>query len=460
MKRKSFTGLFLQYIAFFCVSTLALLFFVFFVFERMIGAGMILPANYAEVQIEKNRERLSRADAVSEQMLPYGSRFGVFTEEGEYLYGTIASGKEQEEAWGSYKSKSRFAGGEGYFKFIPRDNGELCIVRYHIASRFAEDFAGGRLPDPVLCAAMLYILLFIVQAVLISRHFSKNLSKKLLAVRETTENIQRQNLEFERFHSDITEIEEILDSLCQMKDALRAALEEQWESKRQMKEQIGALVHDIKTPLTVIKGNTELLTEEEDEEEKREYLAYIGQNVSEIEGYLAVLWELLASEEERYETVKVECHMLAGKMAAQAESLALSWHRRVEVLMRQVEGEVRCDMRNIQRAWNNLLSNALEYTPLGKCIQVEFKICEDGGKKYLCAAVIDRGPGFSREELWHAAERFYQGDKSRHDKTHRGLGLAIASEFAKAQGGMVRFENAAEKGFGGRAELMIRIAGF
>lgn len=63
------------------------------------------------------------------------------------------------------------------------------------------------------------------------------------------------------------------------------------------------------------------------------------------------------------------------------------------------------------------------------------------GRKYLAVTVTDEGTGFSAEDLKHAAERFYQGDKSRSSKIHYGLGLHTASKFAQAQGGYLTIEN-------------------
>ena len=63
------------------------------------------------------------------------------------------------------------------------------------------------------------------------------------------------------------------------------------------------------------------------------------------------------------------------------------------------------------------------------------------------------GKGFSEQDLIYADQEFYSGDASRHDRTHQGLGLAIAKKFLKEQGGMLCFYNHAESG----AEVVCRI---
>lgn len=84
-------------------------------------------------------------------------------------------------------------------------------------------------------------------------------------------------------------------------------------------------------------------------------------------------------------------------------------------------------------------------------------MCQSENEKYLYAGVTDRGPGFTEEALQHAAEKFYQGDQSRHHKEHKGIGLYIASEFARVQGGKVTVENTKEEGYGGKVTLYIRM---
>ena len=61
-----------------------------------------------------------------------------------------------------------------------------------------------------------------------------------------------------------------------MKESLKASLEQQWKAEQMQKEQIAALAHDLKTPLTVIQGNADLISETELNEEQRLYAEYIS----------------------------------------------------------------------------------------------------------------------------------------------------------------------------------------
>ena len=99
------------------------------------------------------------------------------------------------------------------------------------------------------------------------------------------------------------------------------------------------------------------------------------------------------------------------------------------------------------------VSNAVEHTDRARGIVVRLQMEVYEGQEYLTATVRDFGKGFSEQDLIYADQEFYSGDASRHDRTHQGLGLAIAKKFLKEQGGMLCFSNHKETG----AEVVCRI---
>ncbi|SHK30027.1 His Kinase A (phospho-acceptor) domain-containing protein [Hathewaya proteolytica DSM 3090] len=93
--------------------------------------------------------------------------------------------------------------------------------------------------------------------------------------KEATAKIQNQDLDFTIQHSGITEIDEMLFSVDQMRAALKESLESQWKMEKNKRDQISAMAHDIKTPLTIIHGNTALLDETEQTSEQQQCTNYI-----------------------------------------------------------------------------------------------------------------------------------------------------------------------------------------
>ena len=245
----------------------------------------------------------------------------------------------------------------------------------------------------------------------------------------------------------------MMSSLSGMKEALKDSLTRQWDAQQQKKEQLAALTHDIKTPLTVIKGNAELLAETDLSAENRECTDAILANVGSMEQYLEHMRQLLYGRDRAEETEVVTCARLKEQFKEAAMQIAAA--EKVPVVFQEDSlcGNVCCKPGPVGRAWKNVVSNAVEHTDRARGIVVRLQMEVYEGQEYLTATVRDFGKGFSEQDLIYADQEFYSGDASRHDRTHQGLGLAIAKKFLKEQGGMLCFYNHAESG----AEVVCRI---
>ena len=106
---------------------------------------------------------------------------------------------------------------------------------------------------------------------------------------------------------------------------------------------------------------------------------------------------------------------------------------------------VRADSTRIEQVLDNLLSNALKYSPEGASVRLQMIPRRDEG--LLFVDVADAGPGIPAEELPHIFERFYQGrTKSRQVSVGSGLGLALAKKVVEAHGGRIWVESEVGKG--------------
>lgn len=244
-----------------------------------------------------------------------------------------------------------------------------------------------------------------------------------------------------------------------MKEALQKSLKEQWDIKRQKEDQIASLAHDIKTPLTIIRGNTELLLEEETEEEKRERDQEILDNVREIERYLQILQRTIrqfdgepnrGSKDGQEEQKNFPASFWIQEICERAQALGRT--KKLQICCRAADTDKMIYGRKEEcsRALWNIVSNGVDFSPLGGELLIEIK--ESG--EFLAVTVTDDGPGFTKEGLAHATEQFYQADKSRTRKDHYGMGLYIASEIMKEYKGFLQLEN--EEGRGGKVSLYFR----
>ena len=450
IKRKkrevTLAGLFTRYTVIFCVNILLIFVILIGVICLFPLSSLFLPANYAEEQIDEKRDAIAEADVVTSDLIPNRCSYGVYDADGWYLYGNFAD-EEKEPAWKHYEEERSSAGGTFYYQYIRRESGEVCIVKYALHLQFANEKLNDHLPNAegilIVVVLFLFVLLLLANAVLVSRTFAKVLKKRLQKLERVTQKIADQELDFEIEASDIREINTVMDSFEKMKRALKESLEQQWKLEQQKKEQMAALAHDIKTPLTVIRGHAELLAEETLPDEAGESTAYILSNVQQIEDYLAAMRQVLdggslPEQQERFsgEEVKELLFDIARQTAAAQGSFVLFSGEKTK-------GGVICDRQLLIRAFENILSNAFAYGDTEKGIRLSVaENCREG-EQFLKISVHNFGRGFSKRDLLSADQEFYSGDESRHDSTHQGLGLAIVRKFVAAQGGYLEYRNEA-----------------
>lgn len=482
-KKTTLTGLFGKYILGFTVIVILLAFICFFVMigtVTMIG-GLLLPANHAEQVLAENGDKIRNAEMVTEELIPAGTLYGVFSAEGKFLYGNFDE-KEKKIAWEKYRKDNKYAEGKGYYSFFRRKNGQVCITKYFVEVRYANEKWNQILPPAEQLTTWFTIGLFVIltaaSGFVLSRCFARRMRRQLEGLCEATEKIAASDLEFESRPSDIQEIGDVLMSLEKMKIALKDSLQQQWESEQQKNRQISALAHDIKTPLTVVRGNAELLAEGELKEEDQECVLEILKNVDYMEQYLDSMRQVLRGREEEETQEMVKTSELTRKLQEEAEVLGTA--EKIPVIMesesadKRKDGdfpgllepetentdEILCCTDEMMRAWRNILGNALEHTDPARGIRIEIRTEEisenrDSSRRYLVAAVRDHGSGFSEQALIYGAEPFFSGDDSRHDRKHQGLGLSIADTFMKKQGGFIKFANS-EDGSGAEVSLWIK----
>ena len=436
MKRKvTVQSVFRRFLVWFCLMTAGLLLICVIIFGVLGALGAVLPANYSEVALEKQRTKIQEADQVTADMIPDNCRYGVYSEDGTFLYGNLSQ-KDQEKAWEEYERGAGGDGAWGYLKHFSRD-GEVCLAVYHLKAEFTNPLLRKIFPGAPEGLILLFLILFLIQSVLLIRKFGNIIRRELETVKQVTEKVRLQNLDFEKPNSRIAEINEVMDSLVQMKEALESSLKQQWEMEENRRQQIRALVHDIKTPLTVIR-NTQLACEAESMEESRECQEYILQETDRIERYMRMLQEMLKSDGAmQFKKEKIKIKEFSESFAENARVMAAAGGQSITVVISLVSDYIISDRQMLLRAWENLLDNASQYTPKGGNIAV--KITEDGDM--LCFQIEDSGPGFTEEDIRRGPEQFYQGDRSRNSKSHYGMGLFIVQSFARQQGGKLILSN-------------------
>jgi len=203
---------------------------------------------------------------------------------------------------------------------------------------------------------------------------------------------------------------------------------------RRQRDFLADASHELRGPLTVIRGNLDLLQMDLPEAERREGAAEATEEVKRMSRLVSDLLFLAAEDaEERLEHQPVPLHELVSAAAERARSLDAGQHA-VTIICNDptlVQGD---RDRLGQMLWN-LVENALRYTEPGGTVTLGLH--NHGPVAEL--TVADTGVGIPAEHLPHIFERFYRVDRARsHGHGSTGLGLAIVKQVAEAHGGQVR----------------------
>ena len=278
---------------------------------------------------------------------------------------------------------------------------------------------------------------------IIAIRFGKALNRRLSTLIFIANKVEQQELDFEISASGIKEVDAILLSLDHMRAALKDALESQWKTEQEKNRQVSALAHDLKTPLTLVRGNAELLLESELSEEQRKYTGYIESSSLQMQNYVQTLIEVTKSwHGYQFRPQKIECDILIREIKQQLKGLCTVHNLTPTWDCRYTIHEIIADHDLLIRAIVNVLSNAAERTPTGG--KVLLSVSEENN--FLLFTVIDTGSGFSQEALIHGTEQFYMDDSSRTSKTHFGIGLYAANSIVQKHGGQLSLSNSIETG--------------
>jgi signal transduction histidine kinase len=197
--------------------------------------------------------------------------------------------------------------------------------------------------------------------------------------------------------------------------------------------------HELRAPLTVLRGNLELLERIPDmpEEDQQAAIVSLHEQARRVARLVDDL--LLLARSDVGQTLRqqpVELHEIVTSAVADVRSLPDG--KRVS-LRALAPVTLTGDGERLRQVVTALLDNARKYTPKDTAIQVSL----EAGRDEADLRIADEGPGIPPDELPHVFERFYRGDRARaSDPGGAGLGLAIARAKVEEQGGDIGIQSA------------------
>lgn len=405
------------------------------------STGLITYADYSERCTKDLAPVIAATPDLADVQLPMGCKYLVLDKNYQVTETTL-EGDDLDRAMEYAISGQINTNLNKQYLLVTREN-EYVVLQYYIGSQFTNEWLYEHFPSPEILLYIFIAINCIAVCVILTAKFAKNMRTQLSPLFEATAEVSKQNLDFEVGHAKIKEFEDVLASFSDMKDNLKISLERQWKTEQTQKEQIAALAHDLKTPLTVIQGNADLLTETNLDDEQRLYAGYVVESSGQMQSYIQTLIDISRAAvgyQLHIESIDLPAFMqhLFGYM----ESLCRTKEIRLQMNTVSLPQMLKFDRVLIERAIMNVISNGLDYSPQGGTLYVDVQ----SNNGFVEISVTDEGTGFSKEALCHAQERFYMGDQSRNSKLHFGMGLYITNSIMEQHNGQLILENSKETG--------------
>ncbi|MDQ7821888.1 MAG: HAMP domain-containing sensor histidine kinase [Candidatus Eremiobacteraeota bacterium] len=273
-----------------------------------------------------------------------------------------------------------------------------------------------------LCAALGMALLFI-----------RTLMRPVARIRDTARRIARGDLTSRVNYKSSDELGDLSMTINFMAEELR-------KLEQARSEFLGNVSHELKTPLTIIKGFVITLLGSPDL--NKEWVRSLEMINREADRLTRLVNELL--ELTRLRSGRVELHLLTCEARELFTSVQAQMEPKSEALgvalrMECVETVPRLfiDPDRFKEVLINLIDNALKYTPKGGTVEVSALVRHEAFQ----VVVKDNGPGISEDEIPYIFERFFRGSARNQKVEGTGLGLAIVKEIVAAHGGDIKVES-------------------
>lgn len=298
-----------------------------------------------------------------------------------------------------------------------------------------------------------FILLFVADGAVsigillgISLIFTNRITKRILMplkeLNKASERIRQGDLTQDICYSGEREFEEVCSTFNDMQKKIREERAQNARYEKARTDMIAGISHDIRTPLTAIRGTVTGLKDgiASTPEMQEKFLDTALRRTMEMDALLDQLFFF-----SKLETGKLPIQMTSVSLGEFTESYAAEKRDDPRLSELSFSAECKNDLLTMQadplllrRILDNLLENSRKYAA-GPDLAVKLEISSEKGR--ILILFSDNGPGVSEEALSHLFEEFYREDTSRNKEKGNGLGLYIVKHLTEAMGGRVSAEN-------------------
>lgn len=269
--------------------------------------------------------------------------------------------------------------------------------------------------------------------------YRNKLKKPIEILNEASEKIAGSNLDF---HISCDSKDE-MGRLCSSFEIMRASLEENnrvmWRSMEERKRLNAVFSHDLRTPLTVIRGYSDFLKNylpqgKVSEEKLISTVSVMSGQIARMEKYVHMMSEVQRLEDISVSMENVDISSFLEQIKNTAEVLAGSHELKINFINEIPKQEIYMDSAIVSRVLENLIANAVRYA------ENRISICSEYSNGKLTVRVSDDGKGFTDEDLKQAVKPYYR-NQSDSGEFHFGLGLYICRILCEKHKGCLLIEN-------------------
>ncbi len=285
----------------------------------------------------------------------------------------------------------------------------------------------------------LMVLILVITAAVLVTWIYRSIIHPIGALRIAAQNIRDGNLDFDMdIRND--EMGELAEDFDAMRKRLKDSAREKLEYDAQSKELISNISHDLKTPLTGIKGYVEgIMDGVADTPEKLDrYLRTIHTKVNDMDRLIdeLTLYSKIDTNRIPYNFVPLDVGEFFEDCAYDLEmELSSKGIKFVYLNYVQENTEIMADPEQLRRVINNIISNSVKYMDNDQGL-ITLKLSDEG--ECILLEEEDNGAGIAEKDLPYIFDRFYRADASRNStKGGSGIGLAIVKKIVEDHGGRI-----------------------
>ncbi len=284
------------------------------------------------------------------------------------------------------------------------------------------------------------VIILVLTACMLSIWIYSSMMNPIKKLQEAAQNIKDGNLDFEIETEGMDEIGELCRSFEEMRQRLKENAEEKISAEKENKALISNIAHDLKTPITAIKGYSEgILDGVADAPEKREkYLRTIYNKAVEMDTLIneLTLYSKIDTNRIPYNFAKLnvadyfnDCIEEIG-IDLEAKNIGLAFFNYTEE-----DIVIIADPEQLRRVINNIIGNSVKYLDKQKGL-INIRIKDVGD--FIQVEIEDNGRGIAARDLPYIFDRFYRADASRNSATGgSGIGLSIVKKIIEDHGGKI-----------------------